>query len=222
MRSSFVVATMVATSFAAHALAGGSLYFDRAQFNADANTGATAVEGFDSYDPGSNLTGATLNGMTLTGAANMPLMVIRAADGVRNPMASTSGMNVLSPGGSNIGLEEDDLTITFATAVQAFGLDVIFDAPDGASFVGVTFRDVTGAIIASNGFIPAPNGAPGFTFVGFVSDRANIASVTFDEFDPSPLDDHVAYDSLTVSVPTPGSLALLGIGGMVIARRGRR
>jgi MYXO-CTERM domain-containing protein len=222
MQNRTVISSAVLVLASGQALAGGSLYFDRAQFNADPNTGPTLVEDFDAIPTLTDLTNQTLSGMTLTGAnANMPLIVIDGATGVRFPMSPSSGKNVLSPGGSNGGLEEDDLTVTFTAPVQAFGLDVVFDAPDGASFVAVTFRDVTGAVIASNGFIPAPSGAPGYIFVGYSSDSANIASVTFDEFDGSAADDNVAYDTLTVSVPAPGALALLGVGGVALGRRRR-
>jgi len=214
------LASVVVVAFAGHAVAGG-MYFDRAAFNADPNTGATVIEDFDSDTPLTDLTNQTRSGMTLTSPSGSPLTVIQASEGVRFPMNASSGKNVLSPGGSDKGSQNDDLTIMFTAPVQAFGLDVVFDVPDGLSFVSVTFRDVTGAVLASNGFIPAPIGLPGYTFVGFVSDSANIASVTFDEFDDSADDDNVAYDTLTVSVPTPGSLALLAMGGLVMARRKR-
>ena len=204
------------------ALADGSLYFDRAQFSADPNTGPTLIENFDSVPALTDLTNQTLSGMTLTGAnANMPLIVIDGATGVRYPMSPSTQKHLLSPGGSNGDLEDDDLTITFAVPVQAFGLDVVFDAPDGLSYVSVTFRDVTGAVLASDGFIPAPNGAPGFMFVGYSSLAANIASVTFDEFDDTAMDDNVAYDTLTVSVPAAGGLALVGVGSLALGRRRR-
>lgn len=220
LRSALSLAVLSAV--AGQALAGGSLYFDRSSFNADANTGATLIEDFDGYASLTDLTNQTLSGMTLTGVnANMPLIVIEGATGVRNPMSPSTGKNLLSPGGSNAGLEDDDLNILFTTPVQAFGLDVVFDVPDGASFVSVTFRDVTGAIISQNGFIPCPSGAPGYQFVGYVSDSANIASVSFDEFDGSANDDNVGYDTLTVSVPTPGALALLGMAGLTTKRRRR-
>jgi hypothetical protein len=219
LRNTLAMAVVVA--FAGQALAGGNLYFDRGLFNSDANMGATVIEDFDSDAALTDLTNQTRSGMMLTSPSGSALTVIQASTGVRFPMNASSGKNVLSPGGSDKGIEDDDFTILFTTSVQAFGLDVVFDVPDGASYVGVTFRDAAGAEIASNGFIPAPNGLPGYMFVGFVSDSANIASVTFDEFDPSPDDDHVAYDTLTVSVPTPGALALLAMSGFVIARRKR-
>lgn len=218
LRNSLAIGVVIA--FAGQACA-DTMYFDRLAFNADPNTGATVVEDFDGDAPLTDLTNQTRSGMMLTSPSGSPLTVIQAGSGVRFPMNASSGANVLSPGGSDKSMQDDDFTILFTTSVQAFGLDVVFDVPDGLSFVSVTFRDAAGAVIASNGFIPCPAGLPGYMFVGYVSDSANIASVTFDEFDDSPDDDHVAYDTLTVSVPTPGSLALIAMGGLVMARRKR-
>lgn len=209
-------------------------YTDRPSFSADGRVTTTTTINFDSLAPGTDLTGSTLSGVTFNAPGSSPLQVILGATGVRNAMSPSSGANVLSPGGSNLALENDDLEFIFATAVQAAGMDVVFDAPDGASFVGVTFFDASNAVICNSGFIPAPSGAPGFQFVGCVSDSANIKRVLFDDFDPSPPDEHVAYDTLTfspavappsASVPVPGTLLLFGLGGLVAAgirARGKR
>jgi PEP-CTERM motif len=203
-------------------------YTDRPTFNADGRVTTTTTINFDSLAPGTDLTGSTLSGVTFNAPGSTPLQVILGSTGVRFPMSPSSGANVLSPGGSNTALENDDLELIFATAVKAAGMDVVFDVPDGASFVGVTFFDASNAVICSTGFIPSPSGAPGFQFVGCVSDSANIKRVAFDEFDGSPPDDHVAYDTLTFSpaiaapppsagVPVPGTLLLFGLGGLVAA-----
>jgi hypothetical protein len=203
------------------------LYYDRAVFLGDPGVGATSAINFDSDATGTDLTGKTVSGVTFQAPGSSPLLVIAGSAGVRNSMSPSSGLNVLSPGGSNTALENDDLELVFAAPVQAAGLDVVYDAPDGASFVGVTFYDATGAVLASNGFLPAPIGAPGYQFVGFVSASANIKRIVFDEFDGSPPDDHVAYDSVVFSpaVPEPGTYALMfaGLGwvGFIACRRQR-
>lgn len=195
-------------------------YTSRPSFLADARIGAVANVDFDGFAPGADLTSQSLSGARLTAPGSGPLLVTLGSVGVRSPMSPSSGLNVLSPGGSNPGLEDDDLTITFLSGVNAFGLDVVFDAPDGASFVGVTFRDAAGGVIFQNGFIPAPNGAPGYQFIGLVTDGPAIFSITFDEFDPTAADDNVAYDSL-VFTPTPGATAILLLATVVITRRRR-
>jgi hypothetical protein len=129
-------------------------------------------------------------------------------------MSTSTAPNVLSPGGSSTSLENDDLELTFATPVKSAGLDVVFDVPDGQSFLGVTFFDTSNIAIASNSFIPAPIGFPGFQFVGLVTDSPIIKRVVFNDFDPSPNDDHVAYDSVVFStvIPEPSSLLLFFLG----------
>ncbi|MBX9605835.1 MAG: VPLPA-CTERM sorting domain-containing protein [Gammaproteobacteria bacterium] len=220
--------TLIANAVAATALfsftqaEAAGIYTNRASFLADGQVTSVTNIDFDGLAPGTVLTGTTLAGATLNGVSGQDLVVIPAASGVRNTLSASSGANVLSPGGSNPSIEDDDLVLTFATPVQAFGLDVVFDAPDGASFVGVSFFDTSNTLLTSNGFIPAPNGSPGFQFIGLVSDAANIARVVFDEFDPSPADDNVAYDSLVISpapVPLPAtawllSSALIGLGAL--------
>jgi len=215
---------------AAHAQ---TFYTDRTAFNADPGAAGTTTIDFDGFATGTDLTGSTLSGATFTAPGSSPLTVIAGATGVRFPDSPSSGANILSPGGSDPNLQNDDLDITFATPVQAAGLDVVFDVPDGASFVGVTFFDSLNNVLFSNGFIPAPSGAPGFQFVGFVSNSANIKRVSFDEFDDTAFDDNVAYDTVTFSnitpsssaAPEPGSAALL-LSGMAtltgIALRNRR
>ena len=116
-----------------------------------------------------------------------------------------------------------------ATPVRAAGLDVVFDVPDGASYVGVSFLDAAGNLLGQDTFIPAPNGAPGYQFVGFVASGSGpgIKSIRFDEFDGSANDDNVAYDSLVfTAIPEPASTAgvggLIGLCGVVVWRRPRK
>lgn len=201
------------------ALAIDIMYFDRPSFLADPRIGATEEMLFD--DPGqldANFNGANILGATLTSPDT--LIVIDATTGVRFPMTTSSGTQLLSPGGQSAASQNDDLMITFDTPRQSFGLDVVFDAPDGASFVAVTFYDVTGHVISENSFIPCPAGAPGYQFVGLVSDGPAIAGILFNEFDDTAGDDNVGYDSLIFSaIPAPGTLALLGLSALASRRR---
>ena len=241
MRISFryvsaVVAVACGVTFAATVHAVPTYYTSRPAFTADGRVTTTTTIDFDGLAAGTDLTGSTLSGVTFTAPGVSPLEVILGTTGVRFAMSPSSGTKVLSPGGSSTLLENDDLWLVFGTAVQAAGMDVVFDAPDGLSFVAVTFLDAASSAICTDGFIPAPSGGPGHQFVGCVSDSANIKWIIFDEFDPTASDDHVAYDTLTFSpafasppppppsgVPAPATAILLGLGaiGLALARRRR-
>lgn len=201
------------------------IYTDRTSLLADPRVGAAATVDFDSFAPGTDLTNQTFNGVTLEPNTTGPLLVITGSSGVRYPLSPSSGANVLSPGGNDGSLENDGLIITFATPVQFAGLDIVFDVPDGASFVDISFFDSTGGLLGSYSSIPAPSGAPGYQFMGMVSDYPNIARIVISEYDPTAMDDNVAYDSLTYSlqaIPEPSTYLLLASGLAVIGAARRR
>lgn len=202
-------------------LSAQTLIYDRATFQSDPAASSLASINFDSFLAGTDLTNQTILGATFTAPGASPLLVITGSSGVRYPMSPSSGLNVLSPGGNNPSLEQDDLEITFASPVRAAGLDVVFDVPDGASYVGASFYDLAGNLLAQNTFIPAPNGAPGYQFVGFIASSSGpwIKRIVFNEFDGSANDDNVAYDSLVYTapaVPEPATYALLPLGLIVL------
>ena len=202
-----------------------SLYYEQNSFLGDGRVSDANTLTFDSFGVGADLTAAGIGGLTLNAPGSGPLRVIDASVGIRGPLLPRSANTVLSPGGSNASLENDDLEILFASPVFYFGLDVVFDVPD-ASFTSVIFYDISGNVLGQNSFIPDPAFARDYQFVGGVSDSANIARVSFDEFDGSAPDDNIAYDNFLgpmVVVPEPGTLALFGIGlaGLLTAARRR-
>lgn len=239
MRNTRRIPSLLLGTAALAALAPGTgkaqtYYTSRTAFLADGAVTTTTAIDFDTLTPGTDLTNQTLSGVTFGAPAASPLLVILGSTGVRNPMSPSTPLNVLSPGGSSTTLEDDDLSLLFATPVRAAGLDVVFDDPDGLSFVSISFFDPSNTLLFSDGFIPSPAGAPGYQFVGLVSSSANIARIVLDEFDGSPPDDHVAYDSVVFSpaapapsgaVPEPGTLTLLAgsvLFGPALRRRRRR
>ncbi len=174
-------------------------YTSRPEFLADAQIGPTWSIDFDTLPPGSDLTNVTMSGVRFEAPGSGPLLVTPAATGIRYPLTTSTSPNVLSPGGSDTTLENDDLRLVFPAPVRAAGLDVVFDVPDGASSVSVTFLDENGNTLYTQHPIPAPSAGPGYQFVGYVSPVANIKSVVLDEFDAIATDDHVAFDSIVSS-----------------------
>lgn len=184
----------------------GDFFSSRADFMNDPRVGETRTEGFDDLAVGTDLVGDTLSNASFDAPGSVPLQIIEASTGVRNPMSASTGDKVLSPGGSDVGAQEDDLEITFETSVQAAGIDVVFDDADGIANTSVTFYDESDTELGMFNVI-APSGAPGFGFAGYVSDEANIKRMVIDEGDGSAPDDHVAYDSLTYEV-TPEKVSI--------------
>jgi hypothetical protein len=208
-------------------------------FNAAAGTPPVVVD-FDNIEPGTDITARTLSGITFDRndslASSAPLIVAAAVDtftpsgfaGVidvaTNKLTATSGDNVLSPGGPELGpldtnLENDDLRITFAQPVSAVGFDLLFQSLDSFSAVGLSILDVNGNVLYSNPLLPtgtsAAGGAPGGSvFVGFVSSRANIAAIVIDEQDDNNIfpDANIGFDAFRIRrlVPTTAIVNLSG------------
>ncbi len=187
-------------------------YTDRTSFLADMNVTNTSTINFDTISVGTDLTNQTISGVKFEAPGTSPLEVVDGETLVRSTLFPSSGANVLSPGGSSTSLENDDLRLVFNSPVKAAGLDIVFDVPDGASFVSIEFFDESNNSLFTNSFIPAPSGSPGFQFMGFASDTAIIKSILLNEFDGTASDDHVAYDTITFTtsvIPEPSTYALL-------------
>lgn len=218
------------------AVAGVTAYFnDLSGFNAAAGSPPAQIT-FDDIAPNTDITGTAHGGVSFDLGNSPPpsarLIVVRGADtfttpgffgaanAATNKLFPTSGANVLSPGGVelrpgfNPQFENDDLELRFATPVDAVGFDLLYQSLDCCSFVGITIRDTTGAVIYANPFIPSGGfgaGGPGGTeFVGFVSDSANIARIVVDEFDGDPNfpDSNVGFDTFRFGVAAPATLTL--------------
>ena len=203
----------------ANASPGVTLHYNRDSFLTSLGGLETTSVDFDSIPAGTDITGTTINGVRFDlgnfycgghtyrcgVGPNAPLVVINSIPRVEGlGLPATSGDQLLSPGGSTIDTcrdpetENDDVVLTFDTPVQAAGLDVIFKSPDEASYVGVRFLDPDGNILLDESFILSPRGAPGFQFVGLISDSANIGKIEIDEYDDNCAnpDEHVGYDSI--------------------------
>ncbi len=170
------------------------------------------VINFDDITPGEDLTGDTINGVTFEVdpmVESAPLLVVIANETYPLPgytpqetpdnrLFSTTGTNVLSPGGiqlapgPNVTVENDDIIISFTIPVSAVGFDILYQLLDGSSLTSISIFDPFGYEIYYHEMIPiGSSGTGGAAFAGFVSDSKNIAMVIIDDYD----DDNVFVDN---------------------------
>lgn len=218
----------------------GTFVNNLAGFNNAAGTPPVVVD-FDSIAAGTDITGSTLSGLKFdlgNQSPSAPLIVTRAADtftpsgftGVinasTNKLIATSGQNVLSPGGTQLApgpnalLENDDVKITFAQPVSAVGFDVLYQSLDTISGTTVTILDSNGNVLSTGSLSIPGGGGPaspaGTVFYGYVSTRANIATVLIDESDSDANnpDSNIGFDSFRVGglIPSTAVVNLTGAG----------
>lgn len=195
---------------------------DRAGFAA-AVTGPLSLIGFEGL-LGQNIAGVNLSGAVFTSPDGTSLDVVSEAttnaatygggvtDASTNTLTPTEGAALLSPGGASLVAgpdvtEADTLTVTFATPVAAFGVDVLFQSLDLAPGASIQAFTASGSTLFS-AFIDdgnsLPGGSPAATiFAGLVSSESNIARVTiFDNDDDASFpDNNFGFDAVSFSAP---------------------
>ncbi len=101
----------------------------------------------------------------------------------------------------------------FAVGGFFFGSNILGEFQSGT--INVTATDAGGSI--TQGI----NGTPTSSFLGFIS-TTGIVQISVSAVQPSPGSLWPAVNDLTLAtIPTPGAVALLGLGGLVAARRRR-
>lgn len=154
--------------------------------------------------------GVTLSGISFTGGDHQ----IRNTDRCGN----VCGFNTTAGGDNYVDVDAGFITFDFSTGVQAFGVYIT-----GLQLAGetVVFDDGTSQTLTLN------NPGSGAQFFGFTDAGKSIASIMIDTRNPSNnlgdfvgLDD-VRYVSGSVSVPEPGTLAILGAALFGLAWRRR-
>ena len=210
---------------------------DQAGFTAAAGN-ANITVGFDDLADGTDIGGQSYGGATFT-APGAPLTVVDAATTATvgtfelpydesNRLTATSGANVLSPGGAQLGpgpdpdVENDDVRIDFDAPVGFFGFDHLAQRLDGQGYTRVGVIDTDGNTILDdviqismldadeNGVIPG-----GADFWGIVSDENDIAAIVFNEVDEDANgpDSNVGYDSFRFGTLADGGGNGGGNGG---------
>lgn len=109
-------------------------------------------------------------------------------------------------------------------------VSVTFDFEESIAHFGVMIRDVEQAILtfttdtgmSGTAAVIAENDVAQFFGLSIGGSEAEFNSITFTMQAPQSGNiDGVVFDQVTAGVPTPGALALLGLGGMVAGRRRR-
>lgn len=130
-----------------------------------------------------------------------------------NFIALSSGAAFVSSGTQGV-VTQGNSTLTFNTLVAAVG--VMVNRSDVAQVITV---DLEGAEDVT--FNMQSTGPTGRSFFGYTSDSANIRAVSFNQ---GLTTNQFGFDDVAFSyspVPEPGSLALLGLGALCVARRRR-
>jgi len=217
-----VILTLAAMSFPVAAGAQVTLYTNTGEYEAAGGALSIAID-FDSIRAETDIGAAQISGVTFNPLGS-PLIVVVASStftppglfsGTDNPadntLIATSGENVLSPGGEELGsgndLDRDDWEMVFATPVQSLAFDVLYQSADSFSFTSMTAFDAQGVTIFSAGNLPvidakAPGGPGCPQFYGLVSIGAPIARVIISEDDDNTQfpDANIGMDTLRADV----------------------
>jgi hypothetical protein len=108
--------------------------------------------------------------------------------------------------------------ITLQPGYTALGMDMglLF----GAGNINITLRDAFGNVVASGSRAVSDNdvrGLDGSTFYGWISDSDELLSLQLDQGGFPTIDNAIFGNR----IPAPGSVALLGLAGLAVARRRR-
>ena len=204
------------------------LFTDRAAFDAEVAGLVVEVVDFESVPAGTPVPDGTAFGnVTLTYDRDLAAIGLDLV--VTDQFTATSGANYLGvdDGGSELFFNADGLLMDFAQPVLAVGLFLI--TPENAAFPGDFTLSAAGTTVSSGDpdfQIATGDPATPFDdvlFLGIVDTDAAITTATLASLDPTlgfvtfNIDDIVTARAGAPVVPAPASLALLGLGVVLVA-----
>ncbi len=212
MRLSLSCGLALLVASAAHAAT--TTFTDPTAFSAALPDRVSTLD-FDTESAGTLIpSGSSLDDITFTYAIDsLSLKVTDAFD-------TTSGLNSLGlTGGDEAMLDGDVISFDTASPVLALGLFVITSDPALASEIELV-TSVGTALNAGTALATLGDGGLVY-FLGLVA-TTQFSSATLDFADDGEINFAYNVDDITTAVPEPGTLVLLGMGLVVIARHSRR
>jgi hypothetical protein len=205
------LAALCAAAVATPAVANITVYNNRAAWEAALNGAASVVEDFNAQTPQVIASGATLNTgllqITRDGSPNGADGLLEIEPG--SNFGNFNGTTFLS-GETGVTPHENVIFQFSGQNVFAFGGDWV--SPFSGDGIVLTFGEYTVSLESITGF---NSGFLGFVATGesfsSVTIAGNPAAVTFQEL--------WSVDNISYAVPAPGTLALLGLGGLALRRR---
>jgi hypothetical protein len=215
------------------------------------SAGPLEVIDFDDIAPGTNISGAVIQGVRFV-APGAPLLIVQGnstettdgfiygGDTSQNKLFPTSGENVLSPGGTqlvpgpNPTVENDSLSLELLQPLAAFGIDLLWQQADGQSYTHVHVYDPAGTLLYSAllNSLELANGSGwsgGADFFGIIATGGDrIGRIDFLESDDDMryTDSNIGYDTIfyqtATPTPEPASMALIGGGLLALGLVRRR
>jgi hypothetical protein len=199
-----------------HAPAATITGYNRASFSTALSGGTVTGQNFDGLANGTILT--TLNGVTYGASQGSAI--------VTDTYLTTTNPNGLGSTSAGFFKSNESATLSFATAITAFGIDINTFAPTAGDYVATI--NLGNTILSKFDVFP---GTSTGQFIGFISDTP-FTSVSISPLaDPNQSSYSYTLDSLVygnaaaivnAASPEPSTVGIFGLGLLLLALVGRR